>query len=311
VSTAVHPSSRERHRCACPSPSPWVANGERLTATYQRAGSAGSSACPCVVAVQPVLELGPALAAVLGAGDALTGGLVDAVGRERMREQLVGVAVGLRVMVDPGGAGVLRAHHAAELDPDREPVGIGRVKRDRAHVMDPRPGRERPAGFAGQLAQGRQSLPPAPAVLGSVQVARLGPGVHHRRSRLLVGRGDGDGQHAAVVEPVVAVSPGEPAVVAGVQVAVERADVQAVRIAGVDRQAPRPDAAQQRARVARPRAVELEADHVIAGQREHSRALTHRARSPSSTSPGHAENPARVHMRGGTARSRRRRRARR
>src|SRR5436190_20970216 len=96
--------------------------------------------CPRIVSVEPVLEGDPALAAVPGAGDALAGGLVDALGRKRMRAQVVGVAVGLWVVVNPRGATIVGAKHAAQLDSDCEPVRIGRVKGDGANVMCPRAG---------------------------------------------------------------------------------------------------------------------------------------------------------------------------
>ena len=176
------------------------------------------------------------------------------------------VAVGLGVVVDPRGAAVARADDAAELDADREPVGIGGVKRDRAHVMGPRARRVRPARFAGHVAQGGQPLPAVTAVLGAVQVARLGAGVDDRDARLLVGGETATDSTRRSSRPSSSVVQVTPAVVAGVHAAVERADVDAIRIAGVDREAPRPDAAKQRLRVAGLRAVKREGHDVIAGQ---------------------------------------------
>ena len=56
---------------------------------------------PGVVAVEVLLIVAPGLASILGAGDALPGRLVDALRRERVGKQLVGVAVGFGVVVGP------------------------------------------------------------------------------------------------------------------------------------------------------------------------------------------------------------------
>src|SRR5581483_11830607 len=97
-----------------------------------------------------------------------------------MGEQLVGVAVRLGVVVVPGAASVGRAHHSAELDPDRQRVRGGWVERDRADVMCPGPRRERPAWLARHAAQLGERLPGLCSILGPVEVARLGPRVDDR-----------------------------------------------------------------------------------------------------------------------------------
>ncbi len=58
------------------------------------------------MAVQPVVDPAPALTQVLRARDSLPGDLIEPLGRERMSEQLVRVAVRLEVVVLPGGATV-------------------------------------------------------------------------------------------------------------------------------------------------------------------------------------------------------------
>src|SRR4029077_9708584 len=57
---------------------------------------------PGVMAVEPLVKSLPCIAPVVRAGDPLSGGFVQAIGGERVREKLVGVAVSQAVVVDPG-----------------------------------------------------------------------------------------------------------------------------------------------------------------------------------------------------------------
>ena len=140
---------------------------------------------PRVVAVEPVLGLAPGLATILRASDPLAGRLVHPLGRYGVGKQLVRVAVGLGVVVDPGLSAVARAHHAAELDPNCERLRIGWVERDRADVVRPRARRKGPPRGARELAESRQQLPAESAVLGPIEVAGLGACVDDRHAGVL------------------------------------------------------------------------------------------------------------------------------
>jgi hypothetical protein len=108
------------------------------------------------------------------------------------------------------------------------------------------PRRKRPVGLAGQLAQRRQQLPVAPAVL----------------------------------------APADPAIMARVHATVEGPDLHAPRVMRIDRETASADARQQRLGLVRDRTLQREAHHVIAGERVDARSLRHRSRLSRPGSPG-------------------------
>lgn len=182
-----------------------------------------------------------------------------------MAEQLVGVAVGLEVVVVPGCAGVEGAHHTAQLDPDRQPVGVDRVKRDRADMMGPWSRWKRPGRLARQLAQRGQALPVATAVGGAVEVAGLSAGVQDRDAPFLVGRRDCHRHHPSVSESPLVLAPRSATVLAYVHAIVESADQHTVGIARIDGDTVRADAAQHRLGLD---GGEREPQRILAGDRK-------------------------------------------
>ena len=204
-----------------------------------------------------------------------------------MSQQPVGVAVGLGVVVEPGRAAVARAHHPAELDPDRELIGVHRVKRDGTHVVGPRPAGKGPVWLARQLAQCRQQLPAAAVIFGAVQVAGFRSGVDVVR-----GRGGSQREHAAVGRGMLGPAPRLAGVVGDEDAVVERAHVHAIGLARIHGKRARSHAGEDG--LGRPaRGVEVEADNIVIGGSEDSghagSVLLRGSRSPGTIGPKTAQ----------------------
>src|SRR5205823_2840363 len=112
-------------------------------------------------------------------------------------------------MILPRSAAIDGAHEPAELDPDQEHVGVGRVGRDPAHVRGPWARREAPRRSRRQL-QKRLQLPPGrTAIVAAKERARFGSGIHSAVDRTYRKREDPRRRQLAV-DPTAAAVSGPP-----------------------------------------------------------------------------------------------------
>src|SRR5205823_6335077 len=109
-------------------------------------------------------------------------------------------------MILPRSAAIDGAHEPAELDPDQEHVGVGRVGRDPANVRGPWARREAPRRSRRQF-QKRLQLPPGrTAIVAAKERARFGPGIHSAVDRTYRKREDPRRRQLAVDPTAAAVS---------------------------------------------------------------------------------------------------------